>query len=88
MSRKAGVPNKNKQFLLNRLKALHGEDFDPMMRMVDQAIKLHGLANESGEPMALKASVVAWDKVAAYTQPKLKAVILQDEEDWLSLLGL
>jgi len=87
MSRKAGVPNKNKQFLLNRLKALHGEDFDPMMRMVDQAIKLHRLANESDDPLALKASIVAWDKVAAYTQPKLKAVILQDKDDWLSRLA-
>jgi len=54
MSRKAGVPNKNKQFLLNRL----------------------------------KASIFAWDKVAAYTQPTLKAVILHDEDDWLSRLGL
>ena len=72
MSSRKGIPNKNKRFLLSRLQDMYGEDFHPIMRMAEQAVRLHELA-ETGGASDIKASIDAWDKVAAYTEPKLKA---------------
>ncbi len=71
MSRR-GVPNRNKKFLLTRLQDMYGDDFHPIMRMAEQAVRLHDIA-ETGETADIKASIDAWDKIAAYTEPKLKA---------------
>jgi len=67
-----GVPNRNKKFLLNRLQDMYGDDFHPIMRMAEQAVRLHERA-EIGDTADIKASIDAWDKIAAYTEPKLKA---------------
>jgi hypothetical protein len=52
---------------------MYGDEFHPIMRMAEQAVKLHGKAEASEDPNDLKASIDAWDKIAAYTEPKLKA---------------
>ena len=70
--RPAGVPNKNKAFLLNRLKDMYGSDFHPIMKMAENAVRLHAIA-EQDDVAAIKASIDAWDKIAQYTEPKLKA---------------
>jgi len=67
-----GIPNRNKRFLLNRLQDMYGDDFHPIMRMAEQAVRLHERA-ETGDTADIKASIDAWDKIAAYTEPKLKA---------------
>ena len=72
MTSRKGIPNKNKRFLLSRLQDMYGEDFHPIMRMAEQAARLHEIAR-NGETSDIKASIDAWDKVAAYTEPKLKA---------------
>jgi hypothetical protein len=74
MASRAGSPNKNKKFLLNRLKDMFGEDFDPIIRMSEQASELHNLAKENRDVSSLKASIDAWDKVVVYVEPKLKAI--------------
>ncbi len=74
MPSRAGSPNKNKAFLLNRLQDMYGDEFHPIMRMAEQAATLHEKAKESDSPNDLKASIDAWDKIAAYTEPKLKAM--------------
>ena len=73
MPSRAGSPNKNKAFLLNRLQAMYGDEFHPIMRMAEQAAKLHNQAAQSADTNDLKASIDAWDKIAQYTEPKLKA---------------
>jgi len=73
MASRAGSPNKNKAFLLNRLKDMFGDNFDPIIRMAEQATQLHRVAGELGDVPSLKASIDAWDKVAVYVEPKLKA---------------
>lgn len=73
MPSRAGSPNKNKAFLLNRLQDIYGDSFHPIMRMAEQAAKLHNLASISEERDDLKSSIDAWDKIAQYTEPKLKA---------------
>ena len=74
MPSRAGSPNKNKAFLLNRLQDMFGDEFHPIMRMAEQAAKLHNQAIETNTANDLKASIDAWDKVAQYTEPKLKAM--------------
>lgn len=72
MPSRKGSPNRNKAFLLNRLQDMYGDDFHPIMRMAEQAVRLHEKAVD-GETNDIKASIDAWDKIAAYTEPKLKA---------------
>jgi len=79
MASRAGSPNKNKAFLLNRLKDMFGDDFDPIIRMAQQATELHRVAGERGDIPSLKASIDAWDKVAVYVEPKLKATSYDPE---------
>ena len=73
MPSRAGSPNKNKAFLLNRLQDMYGADFHPIMRMAENAALLHDQARNTSDANDLKASIDAWDKIAAYTEPKLKA---------------
>lgn len=72
--RPKGVPNKRKGTLLARLKQMYGDDFHPIMRMAENAVALQKIAEEERDATALKSAVDAWDKVANYTEPKLKAV--------------
>lgn len=73
MSRPLGSSNRNKTFLLNRLRDMYGDDFHPIMRMAENAVVLHEQAKASMEPGDLRLSIDAWDKIAQYTEPKLKA---------------
>ena len=73
MPSRAGSPNRNKAFLLNRLQDMYGDDFHPIMRMAENAVVLHEQAKASMEPGDLRLSIDAWDKIAQYTEPKLKA---------------
>lgn len=59
--------------MLSRLQAMYGDQFHPIMRMAEQAAKLHNLASNSEDRDDLKSSIDAWDKIAQYTEPKLKA---------------
>lgn len=81
--RKAGTPNRSKEYLMQRLKEMYGNDFDPLMRMAENAhnmmeqTKCYMDANpkDHKEIFGLhERTVGAFDKIAAYTQPKLKAV--------------
>ena len=73
MPSRAGSPNRNKAFLLDRLKDMYGEDFHPIMRMAENAVTLHDQARGTMDTNDLKSSIDAWDKIAQYTEPKLKA---------------
>ena len=76
MPSRLGSPNKNKKFLLNRLQDMYGYDFHPIMKMADIAVRLHELAIQTQSVSDLKCSIDAWDKIAHYTEPRLKAVDL------------
>ena len=75
MARTHGSTNKNKAFLINKLKDMYGKDFDPIMMAAEQAVRLHAAAIDSEDgTKALVESINAWDKIAQYIQPKLKAI--------------
>ena len=77
MSRPLGSSNRNKAFLLSRLQSMFGDDFHPIMRMAENAVALHEQARASMDPGDLRTSIDAWDKIAAYTEPKLKATEIE-----------
>ncbi len=74
MPSRKGSLNKNKKFLLLRLQEMYGKDFHPIIKMSERAVDLDKLCIDNHDVNHLKAAVDAWDKVAAYTEPKLKAV--------------
>ena len=80
MARPTGASNKNKSFLLTRLQNMYGDDFHPIMKMAENAVKLHEVATLSGEGADIKAAIDGWDKIAAYTEPKLKAMELTGKD--------
>jgi hypothetical protein len=73
MARPVGASNKNKAFLMDRLQDMYGEDFHPIMRMAENAVTLHHQARGTMDTADLKLSIDAWDRIAQYTEPKLKA---------------
>ena len=74
MPSRLGSTNKNKRFLLNRLQEMYGDDFHPILKMAENATTLHRIAAESSSVSDLKLSIDAWDKIAQYTEPKVKAI--------------
>ena len=73
-------PNKNKKFLLNRLQDMYGQDFHPIMKMAENAVRPHDIASKNDTIDDLKRSIDAWDRIAKYTEPKLKAVDCYQED--------
>ena len=79
MGRPIGAANKNKQYLLNRLKDMYGDDFDPVMKMAAQAVKLDSLADDDPSVGNQKESIAAWGRIAEFATPKLKATELTND---------
>ena len=72
-----GSPNRNKQFLLNRLQDMYGADFHPIMTIAKNCNELQVDAEDKEGDDRVKALVLAnaeWSRIAEYTEPKLKAV--------------
>jgi hypothetical protein len=76
---------KNKKFLLSRLQDMYGENFHPIIRMAERANDLDALAVNEPDAVNLKASIDAWDKIANYTEPKLKAVEVSSDDQGLTV---
>jgi len=73
----------NDKFLLNRLKAMYGKDFDPIMNMAKNAVLLQAKVDsaEAGDNEAnhdLSATLIdvnkEWERIAQFTSPKLKSM--------------
>ena len=83
MPSRAGSPNKPKRLLITRLEKAYGAQFHPIMRLAENAVRLEEIAKQSNDVTALRASVDAWDRIAQYTEPKLKAVEVKSDNDLL-----
>ena len=51
------------------------------MKMAENAMTLHKIASKTNATHDLSRSIDAWDRIAKYTEPKLKAVDCYHEED-------
>ncbi len=79
MARAAGIPNKNKAFLLNRLQDMYGKDFHPIMTMAKNAVEFQRMVDAKeveDKGQALVDANKLWDGIAQYVEPKLKAIDL------------
>ncbi len=74
MPSRLGSPNKNKKFLLNRLQIMYRDGSPPIMKMAENAIRLQAIAAKNDTIDYLKRSIDAWDRIAKYTEPKLKVM--------------
>lgn len=84
MARPKGSVARSKTRLVSLLRQQYGEDFHPIMRMAKHAVELDRLIEESPQEAAENGvsrmdAINAWDKVAAYTEPKLKALEITAE---------
>ena len=74
---------------MNRLQDMYGDDFHPILKMSENAVRMQDLIKDIPPEeinqmfIGLKSAVDAWEKVAQYTEPKLKAVEVtgKDGED-------
>lgn len=70
----------NEKFLLVRLKAKYGEDFDPIMQIAKNAAQMQQViddkisAETSLTPEELATVNKEWERMAQFTHPKLKSV--------------
>jgi hypothetical protein len=85
MARPKGALGKNKTFLLNRLQAMYGKSFDPVMKMAEQAVTLDQLALEDPSVTNQKESIHAWGKIAEFVTPKLKATEISTGDTGLTV---
>ena len=53
---------------------MYGKDFHPIMKMAENAVRLHDIASRNNTIDDLKRSIDAWDRIAKYTEPKLKVM--------------
>jgi hypothetical protein len=74
---RAGSPNKNKAFLLAKLQEMYGEEFHPIMNMAKNAVTIQRQVDVLGDAADvddLLNANKAWEGIAQYVEPKLKAV--------------
>ena len=94
MARPEGSYNKNKAFLMSRLQDMYGEDFHPIMNMAKNCVVLQKIADDHSEggltmgdsqvidaSSSAKNANEAWEKVAQYCEPKLKAMEIDGSID-------
>tara|TARA_R110000787_G_scaffold138135_1_gene251797 strand:+ start:278 stop:574 length:297 start_codon:yes stop_codon:yes gene_type:complete len=74
MSRTIGATGRNKKFLLNRLQDMYGDDFHPIMSAAKNAYEMNKIAEQTGDIQDHERASKAWDRIAEYTEPRLKAV--------------
>lgn len=83
--RPKGSANKNKEFLNKRLRDMYGDDFDPIIKAAQNAVRMESIASNlegtDDEFNCRKECVNAWDKIAQYVTPKLKAVEVSGNSD-------
>ena len=85
--RAKGTPNKNKQRLMNALQAEYGEEFNPIMEMAAVAVRLKTEIDIPTKDSTaslrerLNDSLNAWDKIANYTEAKMRSVEISGDLD-------
>ena len=77
MGRPVGSKNQPKralqQAIEDRLKRVYGKDFDVLMELADQCVKIRDTADSTGTIADRRESVQALNTLARYITPQLKA---------------
>lgn len=64
---------RNKRRVKVLLQQLFGEDFNPVVKMAENAMALQKLAEDNPTPEAIKDAASVWKDVSPYVEPKLSA---------------
>ena len=69
----------NEKFLNNRLKAMYGEDFDAIINIAENCVKMQALVKQKEdtgkiEPDDYINANKEWERMGQFTTPKLKSV--------------
>jgi hypothetical protein len=76
----------NEKFLLNRLKGMYGENFDPIMKMAENAKKLQEIAErEEASSNDFIDANKEWERIAQFTSPKLKSMEIKGDGEAIQL---
>ena len=72
---------KNRAFIHRKLQEMMGKDFNPVIEMVKQAVKLDELVEQEPSIINCEKSIHSWSRVAEYLTPKLRSqdVSIKDE---------
>lgn len=84
MARDAGIPNKNKRGMKQRLRDAFGDDFDVIMMMGKNCKQLFDMIPENPTTEDIGTIIDAntqLEKLAQYVEPKLKAIELSGNVD-------
>ena len=79
MARPVGALDKNKKFLLGKLKDMYGEKFDPIMRAAALAHQLDSMLDE--KPELLPMAIDKWLKIGEFTNGKVSAITLSNDPE-------
>jgi len=87
------VANKqNEAFLNNRLKKMYGDDFDPIMKIAENATRLQKKIEEAIDDEDSKVELSdlieankEWERMAQFTHPKLKAVEHRADDSFIEV---
>lgn len=74
MGREAGIPNKNKAFLLNRLQDMYGEDFHPIVQIAKNCVELQEKVDSIPEPEPDDDGVISPEDMAEHAANKVAAI--------------
>lgn len=72
---------KNRAFIHKKLEQMMGKDFNPVVEMVKQAVKLDELAAEEPTINNCEKSIHSWSRVAEYLTPKLRSQEIKMEDE-------
>lgn len=93
MARPKGSMTRSKERLLKALQKEYGEEFEPVMQMARNAHQIQKIVDEMVAAtmdfeellQLLTQAINAWDRIAKYTTPTLKAVETTVTQEALSL---
>ena len=72
---------KNRAFIHKKLQEMMGKDFNPVIEMVKQAVKLDELVEEEPSIINCEKSITSWSRVAEYLTPKLRSQEIKMEDE-------
>jgi len=72
---------KNRAFIHKKLEQMMGKDFNPVIEMVKQAVKLDELVSEEPSIINCEKSITSWSRVAEYLTPKLRSQEIKMEDE-------
>lgn len=71
----------NAEWALKRMKAMYGDDFDPMFQVAQNAMKIQEFAESDDTMENRSAALQAWKEVLPYYYAKLRSVEVTGDPD-------